>query len=171
MGGFVHRGGVSGRQAASKALSATAEQRLCGGAIYAGSPSSRPAWSVHPSVMAQVAAFARCLFGSKRRPRRCRSNTRPNLVCQPGPGPSWGLFSGAQGKTLSKPQPRPGAISLGPRPLGPVKQISTSYSALAQGEATVTRSNRSGFVYTPPYQALKYGFPYRGSPSSAIPEI
>ena len=35
-----HRGGVSGRQAASKALSATAEQRLCGEAVYAGSPAS-----------------------------------------------------------------------------------------------------------------------------------
>ena len=80
-------------------------------------------------IMAQVEAFALCLCGSKRRPRRCRSNIRPNLVCQPGPGPSWGLFSGAQGKTLAKPQPRPGARSLGSSPLGPVKQISISYSA------------------------------------------
>jgi len=92
----------------------------------------------------------------------------------PGQGPG-GRFLGAQGKTLVKPRPRPGAMFLACRDLGPCGQRSEAYlapdlgsvwarSGLGRGEATRTRSNRSAFVYLPPYRALKSGFPYRSSP-------
>ena len=99
---------------------------------------------------------------------------------QPGPGQGpAGRFIGAQGKTLVKPRPRPGAMFLACSHLGPCAQRSKAYLTVesvvlckpigilckpAQGEATVTRSNRSAFVYLPPYRALKSGFPYRSSP-------
>jgi len=95
---------------------------------------------------------------------------------RPGPwAPAAGRFLGVWGKTLVKPRPWPGAISLGFRHLGPCGQRSGAYltpdlgsvwarSGLGRGEATVTRSNRSEFVYLPPYRALKSGFPYRSSP-------
>ena len=98
-------------------------------------------------------------------------------VQAPGQGPG-GRFLGAQGKILAKPRPRPGAISLACRGLGPCGLRSKAYLTIgsavlckpieilckpAQGETTVTRSHRSGFVYLPPYRALKSGFPYRSS--------
>jgi len=105
------------------------------------------------------------------------------VIGQPGPArpraQAWGLFSGAQGKTRVKPQPRPWAMFLGPSPLGPCGRISKGSFPLdsaparprpslgpaqAQGETTVTRSNRSGFVYHPPYHSLESGFPYQASP-------
>ena len=113
-------------------------------------------------------------------------NTRTSLICRAGPKPqaspralAAGRFLEVWGKTWVKPRPRPGAISLACRGLGPCGQRSEAYltvrSAIlckpigilckpAQGEATRTRSNRSAFVYLLPYRALKSGFPYRCSP-------